>query len=217
MIKNTVFFTIGMLAIGMPAMAQHRGISKEGTATDIASLKPVISYNLPWKVIMEADILWKKRVWREIDVADAANTPFRTTQGSNAGLFETLAAGALSGSYRTFDADNDRFSKELKADDLSRLLSAGKKATIKKYKIKEDWLCLKKDGHVEVRILGIAPVVADGSKEEKTLCWFYYPDVRQQLAAGIVPGTETEQPASWDEIFQYRRFVAPVQKVIHRE
>ncbi len=214
---NAVLLSMGMLALATPALAQYAGTVKEGTAADIASLKPVISYSLPWSVIMEADILWKKRVWREIDVTDAANTIFRTTEGSDAGLYETLAAGATSGKYRTFDAGNDRFTAELKGDDLSRLMSAGKKAAIKKYKIKEDWLCLKKDGHIEVRILGIAPVVADGNNEEKTLCWFFYPDVRQQLATGIVPVTGKEQSTSWDEIFQYRRFVAPVQRVIHRE
>ena len=53
MIKNTVLLTMGMLALGAPAMAQNGGISKEGTALislPFASKDLLAGYNnnSPW-------------------------------------------------------------------------------------------------------------------------------------------------------------------------
>lgn len=219
--KTLVMLVASIMYLVVPARSQHLANVKETSVADLASIQPVIRYHLPWNTIMMEDIKWIKRVWREIDVTEAANSLFNTGRGSASGLFETLAAGAVNGSYAIYEAGNDRFTTELKGDALKDIINAGTKSTIKRYRIKEDWLCLKNDGHVEVRILGIAPVVerndADDKAEEKNLCWFYYPEVRMQLAASVVPVSNQHKAANWDEIFQYRNFTAPVKKVTHRE
>src|ERR1700733_4600461 len=38
---------------------------------------PHISQPIPWQHIREDDILWKKRVWREIDTREKQNVAFR--------------------------------------------------------------------------------------------------------------------------------------------
>ena len=219
--KSTAIGTLCMLVMGIPAPAQHLAAVTEGTAADIASLQPVLKYSLPWSTIKMEDIKWIKRVWREINVNDEGNRILITNSGKPTGLFETLAAGAINGTYAMYDAGDDGFTTEIPVAERKNVIDAGKKSSIHKYKIKEDWLCLKNDGHIEVRILGVAPVVVqkntNGEIEEETLCWFYYPDARPQLASGLLPNTGKNQPSNWDEIFQYRRFIAPIKKVTHRE
>jgi len=145
---------------------------------------PHYSTPIPWQPIREADILWKKRVWREIDTREKQNVGFRYAGDENTGggmfieiLIDAIKRGKIK-AYKTFD---DRFTTYMTKDDIMETI-AGKVDTqvitdpvtgtevtkyinhdfdperITKYRIKEDWIFDRNQGQMVVRIVGLAPI-----------------------------------------------------------
>jgi gliding motility associated protien GldN len=139
---------------------------------------------IPWQNIRESDILWKKRVWREIDTREKQNVAFRYAGDEHTGggmfieiLIDAIKKGKIV-AYGTFD---DRFTTVLTKEQIMEKV-AGKRdtvvvedvttgeeirqvrisdfrpETITRYKIKEDWIFDRNQGQMVVRIVGIAPV-----------------------------------------------------------
>ncbi len=139
---------------------------------------------IPWQYIRETDILWKKRVWREIDTREKQNVGFRYVGDENTGggmfieiLLDALKKGKIK-AYKTFD---DNFTTVMTKDDIMETI-AGKvdttvmvdpisgqettkiikkdfqPETITKYRLKEDWIFDRNQGQMVVRICGLAPV-----------------------------------------------------------
>jgi gliding motility associated protien GldN len=140
---------------------------------------------IPWPYLREADILWKKRVWREIDTREKQNLGFRYQGDENTGggmFIEILVDGIKRGYITAYSAlDGDRFTTELSKEQLMEQLTpkpdtltfddpvTGQPVTkiikkdfkpedITKFRIKEDWMFDRNEGKMIVRIVGIAPV-----------------------------------------------------------
>jgi len=144
-----------------------------------------ITAPIGWQHIREDDILWKKRVWREIDTREKQNVAFRYAGDENTGggmfieiLIDGLKKGKIKG-YKTFD---DHFSQQMTKDDIMET-TAGKVDTqrvidpvdgsekivitprdfnpeeITKYRLKEDWIFDRNQGQMVVRIVGLAPIL----------------------------------------------------------
>jgi len=139
---------------------------------------------IPWQPIREADILWKKRVWREIDTREKQNIGFRYQGDENTGggMFIEILIDAIKRGYITaYSVNDDRFTAELTKDQLIEQLTlkpdtqqiedpvSGQMITkiirkdfkpeeITKFRIKEDWIFDRNEGKMVVRIVGIAPV-----------------------------------------------------------
>lgn len=139
---------------------------------------------IPWQYIREDDILWKKRVWREIDTREKQNVAFRYAGDEHTGggmfieiLIDAIKKGKIA-AYGTFD---DRFTTVLTKEQIMEMTSGKvdtitvydpitqeeiqqtritdfKPETITKYRIKEDWIFDRNMGQMVVRIVGIAPV-----------------------------------------------------------
>jgi len=139
---------------------------------------------IPWQYIRESDILWKKRVWREIDTREKQNIAFRYTgdEHSGGGMFiEILIDAVKRGKITAYSTFDDRFTTVLTKEQLMEQV-AGKTDTqqvidpitgeeksvvrvtdfrpdvITKYRIKEDWIFDRNQGQMVVRIVGLAPV-----------------------------------------------------------
>lgn len=83
---------------------------------------------------------------------------------------------------------------------------------IKQYYIKEDWFFEKQRSVMDVRILGIAPIVevddpVQGKFSYKPLFWIYYPGIRSYLAQYYCynPYNDAEW-RTYDEVFAKRMF-----------
>ena len=52
---------------------------------------------IPWQYIREDDILWKKRVWREIDTREKQNVAFRYAgdEHTGGGMFIEILIDAI--------------------------------------------------------------------------------------------------------------------------
>ena len=188
--------------------------------------------------VREADIgLYERRIWRVIDVREKINHPFAYPPRP---FFQILLDAALAGDIKVYSNEDDQFTYELTPDEV-RATSAKPDTIVtfdpdtyeetteivvdeinpedvKRFRIKEVWFFDKESSTMQVRILGIAPILdevdADGNfLFENVLFWVYYPDARDVLAQEqVVTGYNDSSPLSWDDILQMRYFSSYVYK-----
>jgi len=144
---------------------------------------PHVTMALPWQPIREADVMWMKRVWREIDTREKQNVAFRFPGDENSGggyFIEILLDALKKGKIKAYSNFDDRFTSALTKDQVLESV-AGKidstpvedpvtgKTIIKvtkrdfnpdiitKYRIKEQVVFDRNLGRQVTRIIGIAP------------------------------------------------------------
>ena len=202
---------------------------------------------VPYTHIREADVMWARRVWRQIDLKEKMNHPFfyptePTTDRKS--LFDVIRQGLLEdGSLTAYDdqlGEGDQFKKALLPDEIKQLLESTDtlqtpdpdtgemmdviienkigSADVLYYKIKEDWIFDKQRSVMDIRIIGIAPVIADkGDDGEfrgvRTLFWLYYPECRYVFANWEAFNRENDaERRSFEDIFWKRQFSSYITK-----
>jgi len=159
---------------------------------------------LTWQPLREADILWKKRVWREIDTREKQNLAFRYPGDDQTGggyFIEILLDAVKKGKIKAYSTFDDRFTTALSKEQIMEKL-VGKADTIPQedpitgeikyiynsrdfdpdkvtlYRVKEDWMFDRNLGRMVVRIIGIAPLVdiknEDGTTRASTPLMWIY-------------------------------------------
>lgn len=168
------------------------------------------NYLTPWQPIRETDVLWKKRVWREIDTRQKQNYAFRFPgdEYSGGGMYIEILLNALKNGTAQAFQDED-FKILVEYDEIMKTLTGGKDTTISedpvtgqlqyiiterqfnpddvtKFRLKEDWIFDRKLGRMVCRILGISPYKDKFSDESGEyissypMFWVYYPEARKQ-------------------------------------
>lgn len=256
----TLALFTGMIATAQPGVPPPAGVNPDpavagGTARIVNDTwKPSLrkdgaidkvehnNYVTPWAPIREADVLFKKRVWREIDTRQKQNFPFRYPgdDETGGGMYIEILLDAIKKGEVTAFAD-DRFTEPLSSEDVMGKL-VGKADTtwvedpetgemkamvnvkmfnpddITRFRLKEDWIFDKNLGRMIVRIIGISPYIdkknADGSyRASLPLFWVYYPDIRANNARYEVYNPENDvYRYTWDDYFEKRMFSAYILK-----
>jgi gliding motility associated protien GldN len=143
-----------------------------------------VSRILPWQSLRENDIMWKKRVWREIDIREKQNMAFRFPGDDYTGggyFIEIILDAVKKGKIKAYSNVDDRFTNALTKDQILEMM-IGEPDTnevihpvtgemqiiitrrefnpdiVTKYRIKEDWMFDRNLGRMVVRIVGIAPI-----------------------------------------------------------
>jgi len=125
-----------------------------------------INRPLEWQYVREADILWKKRFWREIDTREKQNMAFRYPGDAMSGggyFIEIMLDAVKKGKVKAYSNMDDRFTTALSRDQIMELL-IGQPDTqyvedpitfeltmtissrefdpnvVTKYRLKEDWI-----------------------------------------------------------------------------
>ncbi|WP_395625798.1 gliding motility protein GldN [Daejeonella sp.] len=165
----------------------------------------------PYANLRESDVMFSKRVWREIDVRDKVNTIFASPKSRLITILtDAIQAGELTAydaSSTKDDVNGDEFSAVLNAKDAMAKFAdsvvvpifdqdgnqTGSKVeagefnpdSIVKFRIKEDWIFDKQRSVFEPRIVGIAPMVkiskAGQAFDEQPAFWVYFPEARHLL------------------------------------
>ena len=165
----------------------------------------------PYANLRESDVMFSKRVWREIDVRDKVNTIFASPKSRLITILtDAIQAGELTAydaSSTKDDVNGDEFSAVLDAKDAMAKFAdsvvvpifdqdgnqTGSKVeagefnpdSIVKFRIKEDWIFDKQRSVFEPRIVGIAPMVkiskAGQAFDEQPAFWIYFPEARHLL------------------------------------
>jgi|688.fasta_scaffold03446_9 gliding motility associated protien GldN len=142
---------------------------------------------IPYDHIREADVFWSKRVFREIDVNEKMNLPFKYPRQP---LIAIIHTAAMEGELTVYDPDiieeglerkeGYDFIKPLAVDDVKSIGARTDTSTqidpitleektvfinqklewrdIVRFRIKEDWFFDENTSTFQVRILGLSPV-----------------------------------------------------------
>ncbi len=192
---------------------------------------------LPYDHIREADIFWEKRIWRIIDVREKMNLPFAYPERP---FFTILMEGAESGEITVYSTEDDKFSIPLTPDEVASMgASVDTIATVdpetyeetyqvvrnevnpqdvKRFRLKEIWFFDEETSTLQVRILGIAPLIEEfddngNFKYERPMFWVYYPDARQALARERVFNVGNDSsPMTFEDLFEMRFFSSYIYK-----
>lgn len=134
--------------------------------------------------VREADMMYKKRIWREIDIREKQNMAFRYPGDDYTGggyFIEIILDAVKKGKVKAYSNMDDRFTTSLTKEAVQELLigkpdtttvvntETGQEMTkitqkefdpdiVTKYRLKEDWYVNRNTGRMERQIIGVAPI-----------------------------------------------------------
>ena len=192
---------------------------------------------LPYDPVREADIFWEKRIWRVIDVREKMNKPFAYPERP---FFSILMESAINGDITVYSTEDDKFTMPLTPGEVaSKGASIDTVITfdpetyeeqiqvvrnelnpedVKRFRIKEIWFFDEESSTLQVRILGIAPMI-DVTDEngnflyEQPMFWVYYPEAREILARERAFNVGNDaSPMTWEDLMEMRFFASYIYK-----
>ena len=260
--KTKLIFSAAFLtcaaAIAQPGVPPPPGMNADPSAAAAAnavtdSWKPSLrkdgaidkvdhnNYLTPWQHVREADVLWSKWVWREIDTRTKQNLPFKYPgdEYSGGGMYIEILMDAIKKAKVTAFQD-DRFTTPMTIEEVLALV-VGKPDTtyietvtgelqmkiinksfnpdaISKFRLKEQWIFDKNLGRMVVRIIGIAPYIdrfnEDGSyRLSLPMFWLHYEELRNTNVKYEVYNPENDvYRITWDDFFEKRMFSSYIYK-----
>ncbi len=194
---------------------------------------------LDYDFIHEKDVMWEKRIWREIDVKNKRNQYFHYAK-SGASLAEILLDMIYKKEITAYSVLDDEFRTPLTAYEAANLGRSSDTVytthtngdekiptiisndfnpqDVTGYRIKEVWFFDEEAGSMGVRILGLAPIVArydDNGNflNSGAMFWVYYPTLRSKLANIEAFNPENEAiRLTWDDVLEARLFESYITK-----
>ncbi len=196
---------------------------------------------LAYEYVREADVMWSKNIWRIIDIRQKMNLPFGYPAQP---LIQIIHEAAKRGDITVYDPaalNADQFVKVMDLRTVARLGSSRDTVIqldpenpdrevavevnntlgwdkITKYRVKEVWFFDTKTSSMQVRIIGIAPVMEDyddngNYRGDMTMYWVPYVSLRNLLATKEVYNAQNgSQHYSWDDLFNMRYFESHIYK-----
>jgi gliding motility associated protien GldN len=210
--KRSILFLLALLG-GVYSSSNAQVLSPD-TPNDGVYKKEAVRERqpIPYAPLREADVMWKKRVWRVIDLREKMNLPLYyplvETNGMRS-LSDLLYNAVMTeGSPRIFKGGVDDFSEIMTITELKNFVEkvdtlyvpdldnpdnppvmkvVPKKfepSRVKKIWVKEEWFFDKQRSVLDCRILGICPMYENEDKEkgDTPLFWIYFPEARPLLA-----------------------------------
>ncbi len=238
-----------LLVIGMvgPVAAQIPDyiMTESGTLLRQAPLDDIVDNSitmdkrvLPFDNPRAADVYWKRRVWRVIDVREKMNLPFAYPKRP---LISILIEATKDEENPMRVFSDEEFQNEMDTNEINQVLFRTDTVPvtdpvtyevklevirndinpqdIKRFRIKEVWYFDKESSTMKVRILGIAPIIPVKSDNgdvigERPMFWVYYPETRYVLARERVFNDFNDaSPITWDDLFEMRFFSSYIYKV----
>ena len=203
---------------------------------------------IPYPYVREADVLWKKDVWEVIDLREKFNQDLyypMSTLKDRESLFQIIRDGVLPGDgvppLVAYSSMDDEFKARLSTKELKSILSRTDTvygpdindpnqyvntvihqdigpADIKQYWIQEEWFFDKQRSVLDVRIIGIMPVIEkknDKGEAEGMAAtfWISFEELRPLLVKYYAFNRKNDaQRLTYDDLFIKRMFSAYIIK-----
>jgi gliding motility associated protien GldN len=232
---TVAFAALAFVMASSPTLSAQTTPLDDFTERSIVPERPVLAY----PTVREADILWEKRIWRVLDVREKINLPFAAP---DAPLFDILRKAVSSGELTAYSTDDDKFGRALSvaevmskitrtdtildywtADDAEPetkvIFNEINWEDIKRFRLKEAWFFDARTSTLQVRILGIAPLMDVRDEEgnfryEMPLFWIHYPSAREVLAQHkvVLNGSNLATATTWEDLLERRQFASSILK-----
>ncbi len=192
---------------------------------------------IPYDHIREADIFWQKRIWRIIDTKEKINLPFRYPKEL---FFDIVHRAVLSGEITAFSTLDDEFTTPITIQEVKQQAAGGVDSVtvtdadgnetiqvsqrefnpenVTKFRLKEDWFFDEETSTIQVRIIGLAPILDKYDPNGNYLTsypmyWIYYPDLRPILVRHEVYNIRNDaERMSWEDLMEFRMFGSTIIK-----
>jgi gliding motility associated protien GldN len=195
-----------------------------------------------------SDLMWMKRVWRQIDLRQKINHPLyfpdRPSNGRMS-FFDSIKDAAMNGDLVAYNpgalGEDDMLTKPyniLQLDSIFNPVTTVKQvdpytllesdveisdplvsSDVIMYEVKEDWFFDNERSVMEVRIVGICPMIRVSDSETgefrgyKRLFWLNYSELRHQMINWQVYTSRNDvHPVTFDDLFNKRMFESLVIK-----
>lgn len=188
---------------------------------------------ITYDFIHEKDVFWERRIWRLIDIKEKFNHHFGYEKEGQS-FIEILLQHAKAGDITLYFTLDDEFKSPMTQEDMQNIGSSTdtiitfepetfeeitqvvvndlNPRDIKKYRLKEVYFFDEEKSSLDVRILGIAPIidrVDDNGNflNSGPMFWSYYPELREVLSVheSFNPHNDAAR-MSWEDIFEMRYF-----------
>lgn len=200
---------------------------------------------IPYTHLREADVMWATRIWRKVDLREKINHPlyFPVQPIKNRrSLAQVIIEAVAEGSLTAYDRMDDEFTMTLTKAEIERQLTfidtayiedpnppyemkmqvidePFDPASIKEFRIKEDWFFDRQKSIMDVRIIGICPVkdAIDRNSGEirgkEPMFWVYFPEARNIFASAEVFNRQNDaERRTLEDIFWKRMFGSYIYK-----
>ena len=203
----------------------------------------------PLAFLREADVMWSKKIWRVVDLREKLNLPFAYPQSKQMkdrkSLIDVIFDAVEEGSITAYATIDDEFTMPMTKEELEKVGGAGVDSTtitepeppynsydtvivrifsrdkVVAYRLKEEWFFDKQRSVMDVRIIGISPLIFEvdekGNQREGAkkipIFWLYFPELRGLLANAecFNPHNDAER-RTYDDVFQKRMFSSYIMK-----
>ncbi|HNZ43251.1 MAG TPA: hypothetical protein PLI16_04765 [Bacteroidales bacterium] len=167
-----------------------------------STVDPAFGY-VPYYPVTEKEVLWCKRLWREIPADSLINQQLFL----NNRLFGLIMEAIMTNKISAFR--DEEYEHALPYDSVQEY----KNLEVACYRIKEDFFFNKTLSLTEYRTIGIGPAMKKSGKT-KTLFWLYYPEIRGLLAS---QQPETETPNTMIPNYESLFFKRYYHSIIYKE
>ena len=245
--KTRLFIVMILALLGGQAFSQS---TSQGVLDGVYVKEHSITRQvIPYPYLREADVMFSKRIWRIVDLNEKINLPLRFPSSKQTqdrkNLMDVVMDAITEGSLTAYSFEDDEFVKPITLKEIEKrggshidttrlqrpdppydeydtvIAREFSRDKVIGFRIKEDWFFDRQRSVMDVRIIGIAPImlaldekgeVREGN-QKITLFWIYYNEARKLFANSEVFNRENDaERRTFDDIFQKRLFGSYVYK-----